>query len=65
MREMKTKVGNVEARLRQNGVVWFVVAGMFVDGTVLLAKSGRELQRALDEFHSVCLRRKLRVNAGN
>ncbi len=31
---------------------------------MLLAESKRELQRVVDQFHSVCSRRKLRVNAG-
>ena len=30
----------------------------------MLAKSERMLQRAVDEFHSVCKRRKLKVNVG-
>ncbi len=37
---------------------------MFGGVTVLLAESVRELQRAVDEFYSVCLRRKLKVNVG-
>ncbi len=32
--------------------------------TMLLAESERERQRVVDQFHSVCSRRKLRVNAG-
>ncbi len=39
---------------------WLLV---FADDTVLLTESGRELQRVVDQFHSVCSRRKLRVNA--
>ncbi len=41
-----------------------MAAGLSADGTVLLAESERELQRVVDQFHSVCSRRKLRVNAG-
>ncbi len=43
---------------------WSVTASLFADDTVLLAKSERELQRVVDLFHSVCSRKKLRVNAG-
>ncbi len=32
--------------------------------TLLLAGSERELQRVVDQFHNVCKRRNLRVNAG-
>ncbi len=39
-------------------------ACLFADDTVLLAESERELQSVVDQFHSVCSRRKLRVNAG-
>ena len=64
IREMKAKVGNVGARLKVNGVGWSVVTCLFADDTVLLAESERELQRVVDEFYSVCVRRKLRVNGG-
>ena len=64
MREMKAKVGNAGAKLRMNDVDWPVVGCLFADDTVLLAESERELQRVVDEFHRVCTRRKLRVNAG-
>ncbi len=30
----------------------------------MLTESEKELQRVVDQFHSVCTRRKLRVNAG-
>ncbi len=39
---------------------WLLV---FADDTVLLTESERELQRVVDQFDSVCSRRKLRVNA--
>ncbi len=64
MREMKAKVGKVGARLKLNGVDWAVAACLFADDTVLLAESEIEHQRVVDQFHSVCSRRKLRVNAG-
>ncbi len=41
-----------------------MAACLFADVTVLLAESERDLQRMVDQFHSVCSRRKLRVNAG-
>ncbi len=53
----------VQATLEQNGVDWSVAACLFADDTVLLAESERELRRMIDQFHSVCSRRKLRVNA--
>ncbi len=64
MREVGAKVGNVGARLKVNGVDWSIVACLFADDTVLLAESEKELQRVVDEFFSVCVRRKLRVNVG-
>ena len=64
MREMKAKVGKIGARLKLNGVDWSVTACLFTDDTVLLAESERELQRVVDQFHSVCSRRKLRVKVG-
>ncbi len=64
MREMKAKVGKVGARLKLNGVDWSVAACLLVDDTVLLAESESKLQRVVDQFHSVCSRKKLRVNAG-
>ncbi len=39
-------------------------ACLFADNTALMAESERELQRVVDQFHNVCSRRKLRVNAG-
>ncbi len=64
MREMKAKVGIIGARMKLNGVDWSVTACLFTDDTVLVAESERGLQRVVDQFHSVCSRRKLRVNAG-
>ncbi len=43
---------------------WSVVACMFADDIVLLAESERELQRIVDKFYNVCVRRKLKVNVG-
>ncbi len=40
-----------------------MVACLF-DDTMLLAKSEGELQRVVDQFYSVCVRRKLRVIIG-
>ncbi len=64
MGEMKAKVGKIGVGMKLNGVDWSVAACLFADDTVLLAESERELQRVVDQFHSVCSRRKLRVNAG-
>ncbi len=41
-----------------------MAACLFADDTVLLAESERGLQRVVDQFHSVCNRRKLGLNAG-
>ncbi len=47
------------------GVEQRVVVGLYTDDTVLLAESEGMLQRIIvDEFDSVCKRRKLKVNAG-
>ncbi len=64
MREMKPKVGNIGVRLKLNGADWSAAACLFADDTMLLAESERKLQRVVDHFHTVCSRRKLRVNAG-
>ncbi len=61
-RDMKAEVGKIGARLKLNEVDWSVAACLFSDDIVLLAE--RELQRVVDQFHSVCSGRKLRVNAG-
>ncbi len=50
--------------MKVNAVDGSVVASLFVDDTVLLAESERKLHKAVHQFHSVCSRRKLRVNAG-
>ncbi len=44
--------------------MWSVVTCLFVDDTVLLAESEGDLLRVVNEFYSVCKRRKLKVNAG-
>ncbi len=64
MRKMKSKVVNAGAKLRLNGEVWSAVTCLFADDTVLLAESEGGLQRIVNEFYSVCKRRKLKVNAG-
>ncbi len=54
---------NVGAKLRLNGEAWSVVTCLFADDT-LLAESEGDLQRVVNEFCSVCKKRKLKVNAG-
>ncbi len=54
MIEMKAKVGNTGSRLKLNGVDWPVARGLFPDDTVVLTENERELQRLVDQFHSVC-----------
>ncbi len=58
MREMKAKMGKIGVGLKLNGVDWSVTACLVADDTVLLAESERGLQRVVDQFHSVCSRRK-------
>ncbi len=43
---------------------WSVAACLLADDTKFLAESERELRRVVDQFHSVCSRRELKVNAG-
>jgi len=64
MREMKVRVGDMSAKLRLNGVQHILMAGLFADDTVLLAESREMLQKVVDEFDTVCKRRKLKVNVG-
>ncbi len=61
---MKAKVGNVDARLKVDGMDWFTVACLFVDDTVVLSESEKKLQRVVDEFYNVCWRRKPKANVG-
>ncbi|KAK3893161.1 hypothetical protein Pcinc_003002 [Petrolisthes cinctipes] len=64
MREVKAKVNGLGVKLRLNEANWSLVASLFADDTVLMAESERNLQRVVDEFQSVCKRRKLKVNVG-
>ncbi len=64
IREMKTKVVNAGAMLRLNGEVWSIVTCPFADNTVLLPESEWDFQRVVNEFYSVCKKRKLKVNTG-
>ena len=57
VKEMKTKVGSKGAILKICGKGWTVVVCLF-------AESEEELQRVVDEFSSVSMRRKLKVNVG-
>ncbi len=50
--------------MRLSGEVGSVVTCLFADYTVLVAESEGDLQRVVNEFCSVCKRRKLKVNAG-
>ncbi len=55
---------NAGAKLKLNGEDWSVVRCLFADDTVLLAESEGGLQRVVNEFYSVCKRRKLKMNVG-
>ncbi len=50
--------------MRLNEEVWSVVTCLYADDTVLLVESEGDLQRVVNEFYSVCKKRKLMVNAG-
>ncbi len=64
IREMRVGIWGLVASLNVRCVEQPVVAGLYVDDTVLLAESEGMLQRTVDEFDRVCERRKLTVNAG-
>ncbi len=55
-------MGKISARLKMNGVDWSAAAYLFANDTVLPAESEKELQKVVDQFHSVCNKRKLTVN---
>ncbi len=63
IREMKVGVCYLGARLNVRSVEQPLVAGLYVNDTVLLGESEGMLQRIVDEFDRVCKRRKLKVNA--
>ena len=62
IREMKAGAVNAGVELCTNDGKWLVNTILFADDTVLIAKSGNELQRLVNLFDSVCRRRKLKVN---
>ncbi len=55
---------NAGPKLRLNGEVGSVVTWLFAEDAVLPAESEEDLQRVVNEFYSVCKRRKLKVNVG-
>ncbi len=57
-----TKVGvwDLSARLNMRSVEQPLVAGLYIDDTVLLVESEGMLQRIVDEFDRICKRRKYR-----
>ncbi len=50
--------------MKHNECDWVDVASLFGNDTVLLADRERELQQVVNEFYRVCVRRRMRVNAG-
>ncbi len=64
IREMKVRVRDLGAKLNVRGVEQSLVAGLYVDDTMLLAESEGMLQRIVDEFDRLCKSRKLKVNTG-
>ena len=56
VREIKTKIENVSARLKMNGVGWEGTACLVADDMALFAEE--EFEKVVDEFYSVCTRRK-------
>jgi len=62
VREIKAKVGNVGVEMIIDKTKWKLNTILFVDDTVLLAESIKDLQKLVKEFSTVCVRRKLKVN---
>jgi len=62
VREMKAKVGNVGVEMSIDKSKWKLNTILFADDTVLLAESEKDLQKLVNEFSTVCVRRKLKVN---
>ena len=60
-REMKAKVWNVSGRKLME---WAVMPNLLADNTILFAGSEEDLLSVEDKFHSLCTRRKLKVNVG-
>ncbi len=63
IRKIKVRVQDLGARLDVKGVEQPLVAGLYVDGIVLVAENEGMLQRIVDEFERACKRRVLKVNA--
>ena len=66
MKEVRERAGDVGVTLcdSQRNEEWKVEWLMFADDTVLLGDSEEKLNRLVQEFGSVCQRRKLTVNEG-
>ena len=64
MKEVRANVGEVGAVFLETneGREWIVECLMFAEDTVLVGDSREKLMRLVNEFESVCRRRKLRVN---
>ncbi len=61
---MKCKVVKTDAKLSLNAGLVCCKCLFFVDDTALLAECEGDMQRVVNEFFSVCKRRKLKVNDG-
>ncbi len=61
---MKARVGELGLKMKARGMEESLVAGMFTDDMVLLAKNEGMMHRIVDKFDRVCKRRKMRVKAG-
>ncbi len=64
IREMKAKIGNLGIEMSIDNAKWNLSTILFADDTVLLAESEKVLQKLVNEFSNVCLRRKLKANVG-
>ncbi len=62
VREMKAKVGNVGMEMSIITTKWKLKTILFVDDIVQLAENGRDLQKMVNEFSTVCVRKKLKFN---
>ncbi len=61
---MKAKTGNLGTEMSIDNAKWKLNNMLFADDTVLLAESEKDLQKLVNEFSNICVRRKLKVNVG-
>jgi len=62
VREVKARAGDGGIELCTDEAKWKLNTLLFADDTVLVAENERDLQKLVEEFNTVCQRRKLKVN---